>query len=149
MSVGHSKHTFSFWSWLQFILSAKMSGHMWPLQRSPTGENDGQKGKQRWAHYLESKPVSSCLGDLGSAVSKNCLFFPTEYLALVYKKEEDAHTSFDWAVCVAVNSGKRLPGLSWVVWVPHRHCSNLRSSHEMARRQRGCREAQPRGAPTL
>lgn len=63
--------------------------------------------------------ASTCLSTAREVLSQRVVLFPDRMLPPVYKKE-DSHISFDWAVCVAVNSGKCLPGLSWVAWVQHR-----------------------------
>lgn len=90
MSVVHTTHTLHFWSWLQFIFSAKMGGDTCPLERT-RGRKENRDEIITWnqsQHLLAQQPGKCCL--------KGLSFFSDRILALVYKKEEDSHTfSFD------------------------------------------------------
>ena len=90
MSVVHTTHTLHFWSWLQFIFSAKMGGDTCPLERT-RGRKENRDEIITWnqsQYLLAQQPGKCCL--------KGLSFFSDRILALVYKKEEDSHTfSFD------------------------------------------------------
>lgn len=95
------------WRHVAFIIPAH-----WIKTRGRKENGDETITWNQSQYILVQQPEKCCL--------KGLSFFSNRIFALVYKKEEDMYTfSFDWTVCVAVNSGKRLLGLRWVAWVQH------------------------------